>query len=37
MGRKRRLVIDGDIPLYQIGFSVETAVDWGRGLLVTQR
>jgi len=29
MGRKRRLVIDGDIPLYQIGFSVETAVDWG--------
>lgn len=29
MARKRRLIIDGDIPLYQIGFSVETAVDWG--------
>tara|TARA_R100000808_G_scaffold134_1_gene977 strand:+ start:642 stop:1388 length:747 start_codon:yes stop_codon:yes gene_type:complete len=29
MGRKRKLIIDGDIPLYQIGFAVETAVDWG--------
>lgn len=29
MARKRRLIIDGDIPLYQIGFAVETAVDWG--------
>jgi DNA polymerase I len=29
MAKKRRLIVDGDIPLYQIGFAVETAVDWG--------
>lgn len=29
MGKKRQLIIDADIPLYQIGFSCESAVDWG--------
>ena len=29
MAKKRRLIVDGDIPLYQIGFAVETAVYWG--------
>ena len=26
---KRHLIIDGDIPLYSIGFSIEEPVDWG--------
>jgi DNA polymerase-1 len=27
--RKRTVIIDGDIPLYSVAFSVETPVDWG--------
>jgi len=29
MANKPRLLIDGDIPLYQVAFSCEVSVDWG--------
>ena len=29
MGKNSRLLIDGDIPLYQVAFSCEVPTDWG--------